>query len=315
MEILIFLIRKRHEILGKSEIFNSVWAESFVEETNLTQHIYRIRKALEDTENGGTYIETVPKQGYRFIAEVKELPSMPMASKFGDETSEPLDNKDPDITDDSIASYLRETDVIASESINTSIDEVFEEKQTQTFIINKKVAIKVLIGAVLTLGILQIYFYYSANLSPTPIVYTSVAVFPFKYVGDNNDEKLELGVADTLISKLGNNEEFSVIPTESIVSYSDQDFQDSNHNLFEIGNKLGADIVLTGTIQRELNTVRYSVRYYSIKQKRQLCTMQFDEEFTDIFTLQDSISQKATQKLFLELKEHLNYESHLPDSN
>jgi len=50
----------------------AVWPDSFVEEANLTVWISVLRKALGDREGGSHYIETVPKKGYRFTAEVRE---------------------------------------------------------------------------------------------------------------------------------------------------------------------------------------------------------------------------------------------------
>jgi hypothetical protein len=51
----------------------SLWPDSFVEESSLTQNISLLRKALNDNGNSGQYIETIPKRGYRFVAEVREL--------------------------------------------------------------------------------------------------------------------------------------------------------------------------------------------------------------------------------------------------
>src|SRR5258708_19682254 len=52
---------------------NRIWPNSFVEEANLTVNISALRKVLGDRPDGGEYIETVPKHGYRFVAEVTEL--------------------------------------------------------------------------------------------------------------------------------------------------------------------------------------------------------------------------------------------------
>src|SRR5262249_26197025 len=51
-----------------------VWPDTIVEESNLSSNIALIRKALGDGENGQKFIETVPKRGYRFVAEVRRLP-------------------------------------------------------------------------------------------------------------------------------------------------------------------------------------------------------------------------------------------------
>ena len=71
-ELLSFLIENRDRSLRKNEILNSIWDENFVEEANLAQHIYMIRKVLKDNGNTETYIETIPKYGYRFVGNVVE---------------------------------------------------------------------------------------------------------------------------------------------------------------------------------------------------------------------------------------------------
>jgi len=70
-EILQILIENRSQIFKKKELLNSIWGDCFVEEATLTQHIYMLRKGLR--ENGKNYIETIPKNGYRFSGEVKEI--------------------------------------------------------------------------------------------------------------------------------------------------------------------------------------------------------------------------------------------------
>ena len=66
-EVLVLLVQSDGRVLGKDELMNSVWPDSFVEESNLTQTIFMLRKALgEGTEQ--RYIVTVPGRGYRFVA-------------------------------------------------------------------------------------------------------------------------------------------------------------------------------------------------------------------------------------------------------
>src|SRR5262245_44896607 len=63
----IFLARQG-QVLSKEELLQAVWPDSFVEENNLAQNISTLRKAL-----GQQFIETIPKRGYRFVGEVKEV--------------------------------------------------------------------------------------------------------------------------------------------------------------------------------------------------------------------------------------------------
>ena len=67
------LVENRGHLLEKDELLKQVWPETFVEESNLAQHISLLRKALKDGEEGARYIETVPRRGYRFVAEVREI--------------------------------------------------------------------------------------------------------------------------------------------------------------------------------------------------------------------------------------------------
>lgn len=75
-DALVVLVQNRGRLLGKDELLRAVWPGTFVEESNLAQHVSILRKALRDGEDGLQYIETVPRHGYRFIAEVRELGSV-----------------------------------------------------------------------------------------------------------------------------------------------------------------------------------------------------------------------------------------------
>ncbi len=70
-DVLIFLIHNRNRVVEKQEIFDSVWKDTFVSDNALTKIIKDIRQALDDDASQPRYIETVPKRGYRFIADVK----------------------------------------------------------------------------------------------------------------------------------------------------------------------------------------------------------------------------------------------------
>lgn len=69
-QTLLLLIENCGHALGKEEIMQTVWADSFVEENNLAQNISLLRKVLGEGVGGAKYIETVSKRGYRFIAPV-----------------------------------------------------------------------------------------------------------------------------------------------------------------------------------------------------------------------------------------------------
>ena len=72
-EILVALVERSGHLVEKEELMNVVWADAFVEESNLTNNVSALRKLLGHGQGGENYIETVPKRGYRFTATVKEL--------------------------------------------------------------------------------------------------------------------------------------------------------------------------------------------------------------------------------------------------
>src|SRR5688572_13042573 len=74
-ETLVALVQRSGHLVEKDELMRVVWSDAFVEESNLTNNVYALRKMLGPGENGQSYIETVPKRGYRFTGLVKELPA------------------------------------------------------------------------------------------------------------------------------------------------------------------------------------------------------------------------------------------------
>jgi DNA-binding winged helix-turn-helix (wHTH) protein/tetratricopeptide (TPR) repeat protein len=75
-DALLVMVENRGRLLEKDELLRKVWPDAFVEESNLAQHISILCKALRDGEEGVQFIETVPRYGYRFVAEVRELSSI-----------------------------------------------------------------------------------------------------------------------------------------------------------------------------------------------------------------------------------------------
>jgi DNA-binding winged helix-turn-helix (wHTH) protein len=73
-DVLLVLIQNKGCLVTKEKLLEEVWPDSFVEEANLSVNIANLRKALEEGNCKRQYIETVPKRGYRFVAEVSELP-------------------------------------------------------------------------------------------------------------------------------------------------------------------------------------------------------------------------------------------------
>ena len=142
--------------------------------------------------------------------------------------------------------------------------------------------------------------YYFSSIAPrgsgAPSV-TSLAVLPFKSLGGASiDEYLGLGMADTLITRLSNLKELAVRPTSSVMRYADGDKRS-----IEIGRELGVESVLEGSIHISGGRMRVTVQLVSVRDQTPLWADKFDEQFTDIFTVEDSISERVAERLRLRL--------------
>src|SRR5580765_2865642 len=73
LETLFVLVESSGHVIDKKELMQRLWPDSFVEEANLAVNISQLRKALGDDESGDHFIETVPKRGYRFAAQVTRV--------------------------------------------------------------------------------------------------------------------------------------------------------------------------------------------------------------------------------------------------
>ena len=74
-ETLLILVQNSGHVLTKENLMREVWPDTYVEEANLTQNVFTLRKVLGQSVDGRQYIETVPRLGYRFAATVREVRS------------------------------------------------------------------------------------------------------------------------------------------------------------------------------------------------------------------------------------------------
>lgn len=155
--------------------------------------------------------------------------------------------------------------------------------------------------ALALLGILGIgtilYFLWSGGSRSVDPPIKTIAVLPFKpLVLENRNEAIELGMADSLIAKLSNVEELIVRPLSSIRRYNSPE-QDA----LAAARELGVESVLDGTIQNWGDRIRVSAKLIRSSDGKQLWTGQFDGRSTDIFAVQDVISEKVAAALKIHL--------------
>ena len=125
----------------------------------------------------------------------------------------------------------------------------------------------------------------------------AVAVLPFKPLRPvERDEALELGMAETLIARLSRASSTVVRPLSSVRRYTDVD-QDA----IVAGRALEVESVLDGSIQRQDNRIRVTARLIRVRDGISLWAQTFDEEFTDVFRVQDAISERVAAAMELTL--------------
>jgi serine/threonine protein kinase/Tol biopolymer transport system component/tetratricopeptide (TPR) repeat protein len=122
----------------------------------------------------------------------------------------------------------------------------------------------------------------------------SIAVLPFKVlrIEEKGDEFLGMGLADAIITKLSNIHRIMVRPTSSVLKY-----YDGEHSAQVAGYELNVGFVLDGRIQRAGSRVRVTVQLVRVADGAPFWATKFDEDFTDIFTVEDSISSQVAEAL------------------
>jgi DNA-binding winged helix-turn-helix (wHTH) protein/tetratricopeptide (TPR) repeat protein len=72
-DVLVYLVERGGRLVEKEELLENVWSDSIVEESNLAKVVFMLRRVLGESKDGDRFIETVPKKGYRFVADVEKV--------------------------------------------------------------------------------------------------------------------------------------------------------------------------------------------------------------------------------------------------
>ena len=82
-DTLLFLVQNRERVVEKEEVLRRLWPDTVVEESNLAQNVFTLRKTLGDSPDGARFIATVPRRGYRFVAPVTPSRNGELAAAAG----------------------------------------------------------------------------------------------------------------------------------------------------------------------------------------------------------------------------------------
>lgn len=273
-------------VVSRDELIRKVWPDTFVEENNLSVNVSMLRKALGTGPDGKHYIETLPRRGYRFTAEVRT------ASGNGHEVTVERRSKEQIVVieeDDHVEPGLPAL---------TRLEGLSSARRP----VRGRVAL--IVAAVLFAGALGLALYAwragDRQRPAPPRAIRSLAVLPFKPLGaaGQGDNYLGVGIADALITKLGGLDQVRVRPTSAVLR-----FDDTNQDSLVAARALGVDAVLEGSYQLTGERVRVTVQLVSASDGAQLWSGTFDDEFVNIFAVQDSISRQVTQALTSDLDE------------
>ena len=279
-DLLVVLVERAGHLIEKDELLKAVWPGSFVEEGNLAVTVSALRKALNDDREQHRYIETVSKRGYRFVADVREVGEPERAAV----APSPIE--------------LQTTGDDRRVQLSTDADASPANPYRKT--LNWKI-----LGPAAVLGLAALVILFRVlprrgSLAGQDVQKTtihSLAVLPFQTLGaKQSDPYLGLGMADALITKLGNTGKIIVRPTSAIQKYAEKGLTPQ-----AAGQEQGVDAVLDGRIQREGDHVRLTVQFIRVHDGVQLWGETFDREFTNIFALEDSLSERVAQSIRLKL--------------
>ncbi len=267
-DTLLLLVEYNGKALSKDEMMSAVWHDAFVEESNLAKQISRLRKLFNS--DGEVTIDTLPKHGYRFSADVKRIARSEDGAIFEKRTVKRLtvNFEEDDEKDELSPAFLPKKSLIA--------------------------AAPVIIGLVILLGLIGSWLWL-AQTEPKKI--DSIAVLPLRSITDDESNKaLGLGLADALIMKIGGLRQIVVRPVSSVAVYTD-----ATQDALEIGKKLKADAVLEGTIQRSNGQIRINARLLRVENGEQIWAERFDGESANIFDLENRLAEGTLRALKLSL--------------
>ena len=263
-DTLLYLIQHAGSVLGKDELMAAIWSGRVVEENNLSQNISTLRRVLGDGEGASRYILTVPGQGYRFVGEVREVAATQYPPASAD-TAPPA---------------------VAAGA-----------PQSKTRLRRSWMAATVLLVAALAVIAVALRPWHRPA-PQIPVAPTrTIAVLPFKsLLAESHDDTLDLGMTDMLIAKLSNSHEVVVRPLSAVRRYGGQ-----TQDPLAAGRELGVESVLDGSFQRWGDRIRVTARLVQVRDGSALWAGSFDEKFTDVFAVQDAISQRVAASLALRL--------------
>jgi len=279
-EVLVLLVQRNGELLTKGELLNALWPDTFVEENNLTQYVSMLRKLLgEGATEEQKYIETVPRLGYRFVGKVQVIPrdGEPQLWAAQKKTKVVIreEEEEEEFDDATEAGELADP----AKHFPLARNELPEVPHAAT---DRSAASKIWVGWRILLAILALagvaapFFAVRARwpgnatrTSPGEAVIKprhSVAVLGVKSLsGRKEDDWLPAALAEMLSTELAAGGQLRVVPGEDTSrAKAEMQLPDaagfSGGTLSQIRNRLGSDVVVSGSMVDLNRTSRKQIR-------------------------------------------------------
>lgn len=262
-ELLVLLVKRSEELLTKHDLLNALWPDTFVEENNLTQYVSMLRKLLgEGANEDQKYIETVPRLGYRFVAKVEVLPVNGQGLAWATQKRTRVvireeKERDFDTANDELARINPQKDLPDVGPQIFALPSAARFFAKWRWILVSLIALAATAAAFLAVRARRPLKSGTAALTPAPPVINprhSVAVLGIKNVsGRQDDEWLPGAFAEMLSTELAAGGQLRVAPGEDTNrAKADLKLPDadgfSGSTLSQIRNRLGSDVVISGSI-------------------------------------------------------------------
>jgi TolB-like protein/DNA-binding winged helix-turn-helix (wHTH) protein/Flp pilus assembly protein TadD len=276
-EMLVLLAEHNGHLIKKEELMERVWPDTFVEEANLTNNISLLRKVLQGEGGEQHYIETVPRRGYRFVANV----SVP--------------------TDDSAGMTPEKSSLVQEETGLSARDEQVGEKKFRSlprFNWQRVTVVVALLSALTLLGFgLSKWRDRAISKASLPQI-RSLAVLPLDNIsGDSGQDYFSDGMTDALISQLSQISSLRVISRTSMMNYKGA----RKPAAPDIGRELNVDALIEGTVVRSGTRMRITVSLIQAATDQHLWTKSYERDLRDVLALQSEIGRDVANEIKIKL--------------
>ncbi len=264
-DTLLLLVERGGEVVPKSEMMDALWPDTAVEENNLTQHVSMLRKALGERAGAHRYVITIPGRGYSFVADVREVTEA--------ESARP-------------ESATAEAPAVKVPAVVAAAADPRGGLRGAAHL--RAVAAVVAVAAILAAGLYLWRARAAAERERSgELSAKSIAVLPFRTLGEGADDMTGAGMADALTTRLAGLGRVSVRPTSAVLRQTGDTSQ--------AARALGVDAVVEGTVQRIEGRARVTVQLVRVSDGEPLWAESFNENYTDIFALQDAVSERVAR--------------------